>query len=63
MSEFVKGYCCAVATLLKIEGDSIRAKELMACIGRPTKSQVCDEDWPILVENGYVGKKQEGGGK
>ena len=52
---FKDGYYCAVATLVRMHGNSGAATELIRAIGRPSESDELDPlDWETLRENGLV---------
>ena len=58
MSDFNRGYFCAIAKLVKIEGlVSAAAKELFNAGENPARAD--DDDFEVFVEHGLLFRKTE----
>ena len=56
MSDFNRGYFCAIAKLIKIEGlVSAAAKELFSAGENPARAD--DDDFEVFVEHGLLCRK------
>jgi hypothetical protein len=52
--DWVAGYICAVATLLRNHADDVAARELLDCIDLPPAEDVIDTDREILIQFGFL---------
>ncbi len=54
---FEQGYVCAVATLLRMHGSEVEAKELLACMGSIDWKSIDEYDREIIKKHGLIKRK------